>query len=80
VPVAKGRSRRRKQQGFGYWLAAPALVLRRQLNRPSLTAFDRALMVVASAIISTWRESVLLVKPETITPAGVVWTGSCASP
>src|SRR5450631_4346485 len=42
------------------------LVLRLQIKRPSLTAFDRAVIVVASAITSTWRESVLLVKPETI--------------
>jgi putative transposase len=42
------------------------LVLRRQITRPSLTAFDRAVIVVASAITGTWRESVLLVKPETI--------------
>jgi putative transposase len=42
------------------------LVLRRQIKRPSLTAFDRAVIVVASAITGTWRESVLLVKPETI--------------
>jgi putative transposase len=42
------------------------LVLRRQIKRPSLTAFDRAVIVVASAITETWRESVLLVKPETI--------------
>ncbi|HEY5374264.1 MAG TPA: hypothetical protein VIK01_11295, partial [Polyangiaceae bacterium] len=42
------------------------LVLRRQIKRPNLSAFDRAVIVIASAITSTWRESVLLVKPETI--------------
>jgi putative transposase len=42
------------------------LVLRRQIKRPNLTAFDRAVIVIASAITSAWRESVLLVKPETI--------------
>ena len=42
------------------------LVLRRQVKRPNLTAFDRAVMVAASAVTGTWRESVLLVKPETI--------------
>jgi len=42
------------------------LVLRRQIKRPNPTAFDRAVMVVVSAITCTWRESVLLVKPETI--------------
>jgi putative transposase len=42
------------------------LVLRRQIKRPNLTAFDRAVIVIASAITGTWRESVLLVKPETI--------------
>jgi len=45
------------------------LALRRQIKRPSLTAFDRAVIVVASALTETWRESVLLVKPETILPA-----------
>ena len=42
------------------------LVLRRQVKRPNLTAFDRTVMVIASALSGTWRESVLLVKPETI--------------
>jgi putative transposase len=42
------------------------LVLRRQIKRPSLTAFDRAVIAIASAVTGTWRESVLLVKPETI--------------
>jgi len=42
------------------------LVLRRQIKRPNPTAFDRAVIVVASAITGTWRDSVLLVKPETI--------------
>ncbi|HEY5373323.1 MAG TPA: hypothetical protein VIK01_06530 [Polyangiaceae bacterium] len=42
------------------------LVLQRQVKRPNLTAFDRAVIVAVSAITGTWRESVLLVKPETI--------------
>jgi len=42
------------------------LVLRRQIKRPTLTGFDRAVIVAASAVAGTWRESVLLVKPETI--------------
>jgi len=36
------------------------LVLGRQIKRPSLTAFDRAVIVSASAITGTWRESALL--------------------
>jgi putative transposase len=42
------------------------LVLRRQVKRPHLTAFDRAVIVAPSAVTGTWRESVLIVKPETI--------------
>ena len=35
------------------------LVLRRQVKRPKLTVLDRAVMVIASALTGTWRESVL---------------------
>ncbi|MEO7037810.1 MAG: integrase core domain-containing protein [Polyangiaceae bacterium] len=42
------------------------LVLRRQVKRRKLSALDRAVIVGASAITSTWRETVLLVKPDTI--------------
>jgi hypothetical protein len=42
------------------------LVLRRQIRRPNLTAFDRIVIVAASAVTGTWHESVHLVKPETV--------------
>jgi hypothetical protein len=41
-------------------------VLQRQVKRPKLTVLDRAVLVIASATTSTWRESMLLVKPEAI--------------
>ncbi len=42
------------------------LVLRRQAKRAKLTIIDRVVILAASTIAGTWRESVLLVKPETI--------------
>ncbi len=42
------------------------LVLRRQVKRPRLGALDRAVIVGASALTGTWRETVLLVKPDTV--------------
>jgi hypothetical protein len=41
-------------------------VLERQIKRPKLRWFDRAVMVVTSSITATWRATVLIVKPETI--------------
>jgi putative transposase len=41
------------------------LVLRRQAKRAKLTIIDRVVILVATTITATWRESVLLVKPET---------------
>ena len=42
------------------------LVLKRQVKRPKLSVLDRAVIVGARAITSTWRETVLLVEPDTI--------------
>lgn len=36
------------------------------MKHPKLSAIDHAVLVGASAITSTWRETVLLVKPDTI--------------
>jgi hypothetical protein len=42
------------------------LVLRRQVKHPKVSPVDRAVLVAASAVASTWRDSVLVVKPDTV--------------
>ncbi len=42
------------------------LVLKRQIQRPKFTAVDRAVLLGASAMTGSWREAILLVKPDTI--------------
>jgi putative transposase len=41
------------------------IVVRRQLERPRLMKHERALMVALTTMTRTWRETVLLVKPDT---------------
>lgn len=42
------------------------VVLRRQVKRPVLTRIDRLVIVGASALTATWRDSLMVVKPETV--------------
>jgi hypothetical protein len=42
------------------------IVVRRQLKRPRFLTHERALMVALAAMTRTWRETVLLVKPDTV--------------
>jgi putative transposase len=44
------------------------IVVRRQLKRPRLLRHERAVMVALAAMIRTWRETVLLVKPGAVLP------------
>jgi putative transposase len=42
------------------------IVVRRQVERPRLLRHERAVMVALAAMTRTWRETVLLVKPDTV--------------
>ena len=42
------------------------IVVRRQVERPRLLRHERAVMVALAAMTRAWRESVLLVKPDTV--------------
>ena len=42
------------------------IVLRRCAKRPKIQRHERGIMVVLAALTRSWRETVLLVKPETI--------------
>ena len=48
------------------FLRQQLIVLRRQTKRPVLTSSDRGLLVVLAGRLRTWRESLLIVKPETL--------------
>src|SRR5687768_16568583 len=48
------------------FLRQQLIVLRRQTKRPVLTASARGLLVVLAGRLRTWRESLLIVKPETL--------------
>ncbi len=48
------------------FLRQQLIVLRRQTKRPALTSSDRGLLVVLAGRIRTWKESLLIVKPETL--------------
>jgi len=42
------------------------LVLHRRVKRPRLTLIDRALLVLLASRVDTWKEALLIVKPETV--------------
>jgi len=42
------------------------IVTQRHLKRPKLLRHERAVLVVRSALTSSWRDAVLLVRPETV--------------
>ena len=42
------------------------IVLRRQVTRPSLTRFDRLLLLILASRAPTWRHALMLVQPETL--------------
>jgi hypothetical protein len=48
------------------FLRQQLVVLRRQTKRPSLSPFDRGLLVLLSSRLSTWRDALFLVKPDTL--------------
>ena len=47
-------------------LRQQVIVLKRQVNRPQLTAEDRSLLVVLASRVKDWKNAVLMVKPETV--------------
>ena len=42
------------------------VILRRKSPRPRLTAFDRLRLVVAAAVLPTWRRTLAIVQPDTV--------------
>ncbi len=42
------------------------LVLRRSVKRPRLTPLDRALLVLLASRVRTWKDALVIVKPETV--------------
>jgi len=48
------------------FLRQQLIVLRRQTKRPVLTSSDRGLLVVLASRLRTWKQSLLIVKPETL--------------
>ncbi|MBL8132075.1 MAG: transposase [Anaerolineae bacterium] len=48
------------------FLRQQLIVLRRQTKRPVLTPTDRGLLVVLASRLRAWKESLLIVKPETL--------------
>jgi len=42
------------------------IVLQRQIKRPVLTARDRTIFVLLAGRFSTWREALMIVKPDTL--------------
>ena len=42
------------------------IVLRRQVNRPSLTRWDRLLLVILASRVPSWKHALTLVQPETL--------------
>ena len=47
-------------------LRQQVIALKRQVNRPQLTAKDRGLLVVLASRVQDWKNAVLIVKPDTI--------------
>ncbi len=48
------------------FLRQQLIVLQRQTKRPALTPSDRGLLVVLASQLRTWREALLIVKPDTL--------------
>jgi hypothetical protein len=42
------------------------VILRRKSSNPRLTAFDRFRLLVAAAVLPTWRRALAIVQPETV--------------
>src|ERR1700730_6196984 len=47
------------------FLRQQVMVLKRQNPRPSLTRFDRTLLVLLASTVRGWKDSLFLVKPDT---------------
>ena len=48
------------------FLRQQVIVLKRQKPHPSVTRFDRTLLVVLASTVQGWKDSLLLVKPDTL--------------
>ncbi|MEO8397344.1 MAG: integrase core domain-containing protein [Chloroflexota bacterium] len=48
------------------FLRQQLVILRRQTKRPTLTPLDRGLLVMLAGRLRTWREALLIVKPDTL--------------
>jgi putative transposase len=48
------------------FLRQQVIVLKRQIARPALTAKDRSLLVLLASRVHDWKNTLLLVKPETL--------------
>jgi hypothetical protein len=42
------------------------IILRRQVKRPACTKRDRMLLVLLARIVSTWKQALFIVQPETL--------------
>ena len=47
-------------------LRKPLIILRRQVKRPACTKRDRMLLVLLARIVSTWKQALFIVQPETL--------------
>ncbi len=63
VDVVRSRAQLLAEHAF---LRQQLLVLRRSVKRPAVTPLDRALLVLFAGRVHAWRQSLLLVRPETL--------------
>jgi len=47
-------------------LRQPLIVLKRQAKRPALTWRDRTLFVLLASRLRTWKQTLVIVRPETV--------------
>ena len=63
IDVGRSKSELIAENAF---LRQQLVILRRQAKRPSLTPFDRGLLVILASRLRTWRNALLIVKPDTL--------------
>jgi putative transposase len=58
-------------------LRKPLIILRRQVKRPVCTKTDRLLLVLLARMVRTWKQTLLIVQPETLLrlPSGALSSG-----